>query len=49
MRQIWYTGLAGGYLKSGSGYAGARRATGRSIPDIVFLLQQLAHEKERKT
>ena len=24
-------------------------ATGRSIPDIVFLLQQLAHEKERKT
>lgn len=27
----------------------SRRATGRSIPDIVFLLQQLAHEKERKT
>jgi hypothetical protein len=26
-----------------------QRATGRSIPDIVFLLQQLAHEKERKT
>jgi len=25
------------------------RATGRTIPDIVFLLQQLAHEKERKT
>jgi putative transposase len=24
------------------------RATGRSIPDIVFLLQQLAHQKERK-
>jgi len=26
-----------------------QRAPGRSIPDIVFLLQQLAHEKERKT
>ena len=26
-----------------------QRANGRSIPDIVFLLQQLAHEKERKT
>jgi transposase InsO family protein len=26
-----------------------QRATGPSIPDIVFLLQQLAHEKERKT
>jgi hypothetical protein len=26
-----------------------QRAAGRSIPDIVFLLQQLAHEKERKT
>ncbi len=26
-----------------------QRATGRSIPNIVFLLQQLAHEKERKT
>ena len=25
------------------------RATLRTIPDIVFLLQQLAHEKERKT
>ena len=25
-----------------------QRATGRTIPDIVFLLQQLAHEKERK-
>jgi transposase InsO family protein len=25
------------------------RATGRSIPDIVFVLQQLSHEKERKT
>jgi hypothetical protein len=25
------------------------RASGRTIPDIVFLLQQLAHEKERKT
>ena len=24
------------------------RATGRTIPDIVFLLQQLAHEKQRK-
>ena len=24
-------------------------ATGRTIPDIVFLLQQLAHEKQRKT
>jgi putative transposase len=26
-----------------------QRATLRTIPDIVFLLQQLAHEKERKT
>jgi transposase InsO family protein len=26
-----------------------QRAAGRSIPDIVFLLQQLAHEKERET
>jgi hypothetical protein len=26
-----------------------QQATGRSIPDIVFLLQQLAHEKQRKT
>ena len=25
------------------------RASGRTIPDVVFLLQQLAHEKERKT
>jgi transposase InsO family protein len=25
------------------------RASGRNIPDIVFLLQQLAHEKQRKT
>ena len=25
------------------------RASGRTIPDIVFLLQQLAHEKERRT
>jgi putative transposase len=25
------------------------RVSGRSIPDIVFLLQQLAHEKERQT
>ncbi len=25
------------------------RATGRTIPDIVFLLQQLAHEKQRRT
>jgi transposase len=25
------------------------RAAGRTIPDIVFLLQQLAHEKQRKT
>jgi len=26
-----------------------QRAAARTIPDIVFLLQQLAHEKERKT
>jgi hypothetical protein len=26
-----------------------QHARGRSIPDIVFLLQQLAHQKERKT
>jgi hypothetical protein len=26
-----------------------QRATGRTIPDIVFLLQQLAHEKQRRT
>ena len=26
-----------------------KRATGRTIPDIVFLLQQLAHEKQRRT
>ena len=25
-----------------------QRATGRSIPDIVFLLQQLAHERQRR-
>ncbi len=25
------------------------RATGRTIPDVVFLLQQLAHEKQRET
>ena len=25
------------------------RATGRTIPDIVFLLQQLVHEKQRRT
>lgn len=25
------------------------RATGRTIPDVVFLLQQLAHEKQRRT
>jgi len=24
------------------------RATGRTIPDIVFLLQQLVHEKQRR-
>lgn len=27
MRQVWYTGLSGGYLKSNSGYSGAARAT----------------------
>jgi hypothetical protein len=25
------------------------RTTGRTIPDVVFLLQQLAHEKQRRT
>ena len=25
------------------------RANRKTIPDIVFVLQQLAHEKERKT
>ena len=29
--------------------AACERATLRTIPDIVFLLQQLAHENERKT
>jgi hypothetical protein len=26
-----------------------QRATGHTIPDIVFLLQQLAHERQRRT
>jgi len=26
-----------------------QRATGRTIPDVVFLLQQLAHERQRRT